>query len=334
MPTIKDVAKAADVSTSTVSHVINDTRPVSSETRQRVLEAINKLGYHPNRIASNLRSQKTDTIGVLLPNSANPFFAQVLAGIEDACYDADYNLILGNANNETGRELSYLNVLLSRQVDGVLLISTGAHVESVAMLSKHETPVVLVDRSADLDTLDEIFTDNEEGGRLAARYLLSLGHQRLACITGPSFLTPSARRVAGFRDALAEAGYAVADAHVVTGDFQHEGGYNAARQLLTTSEPPTAIFACNDLMAVGALSAAHDVGLSVPDDLSVIGYDDIPLASYTTPRLTTIHQPGHKIGELAVQTLLKRIRRPDKAPEHHRLDVTLIERGTCAPRTS
>ncbi len=330
MPTIRDVADAAQVSTSTVSHVINETRYVSPATRQRVLQAMAELKYSPNRLARSLRSSESMTLGVLLPNSANPYFAEILLGIEAACFDLGYNIIMGNANDDRDRELAYLQVLISRQVDGILLISTGAYNESVALLASHETPVVMVDRSADIPTVDEIFTANKDGGLLATNYLLQLGHRRIGCITGPSFLTPSAERVAGYYEALELAGIPVQDELVVTGNFQHESGYQACRRLLQLTPPPTAIFACNDLMAVGALCAIHEAGLRVPDDVSVIGYDDIPLADYTVPRLTTIAQPARQIGRMAVEQLVARLKKAHDAPPRQEvLPVSLVERDSC-----
>jgi len=329
MTTIRDVAQAANVSISTVSHVINETRAVSPKTRARVLRAIEDLNYKHNRLASSLRQRKTQTIGVLLPNSTNPYFAEVLTGIEESCFEQNYNFIMGNANDNPQRELAYLQVLLSRQVDGIVLISTGAYVDSVNLLAANQTPVVMVDRSTDIETIDEIFTTNHAGGRLATEYLLRLGHTRIVCITGPSFLTPSAQRVDGYREALSTAGI-IPDANwVIAGDFQMSSGYEATKTSLALSGPPTAIFACNDLMAVGALCAVHEVGLQVPQDISIIGYDDIPLASYTTPRLSTIAQPAREIGHLAVQRLLDRLQNPDKPPQHDMLPVTLVERDTC-----
>ncbi|MDQ7026108.1 MAG: LacI family DNA-binding transcriptional regulator [Anaerolineae bacterium] len=331
MPTIRDVAKVANVSTSTVSHVINETRYVSPETRERVLRAMQQLNYQHNRLASSLRNRKTHTIGVLVPNSANPYFAEILAGIEAACYEQDYHIIMGNANDDPEREQSYLKVLLSRQVDGILLISTGAFDNSIRLLSANKTPVVMVDRSAELATVDELFTDNRGGGRLATEYLLSLGHCRIGCITGPSFLTPSAARVQGYRDAFSTANHVFRDEWLVTGDFQHKGGYLAAQKLLAQDEIPTAIFACNDLMAVGAVAALQKAGLRVPHDISVIGYDDIPLASYANPRLTTIAQPARELGHLAVERLLERFGNLGAPARHDMLPVALIKRDSCSP---
>lgn len=331
MATIRDVAQDAGVSISTVSHVINETRYVSPETRARVLDAIARLRYRHNRLASSLRHQRTQTLGVLLPNSDNPFFARVLAGIESASYERGYNIILGNAHEDARRELDYLQVLLSRQVDGILLISTGAFAESLALLAQNAVPVVMVDRSANLEHVDEIFTANEVGGRLATEYLLRLGHRRIGCITGPSHLTPSAHRVEGYRQALIAAGIQPNERLMIAADFQHSGGYVGAQTLLAQPQPPSAIFACNDLMAVGVLYAAHEAGLRVPQDLSLIGYDDIPLASYAIPRLTTISQPGEDLGRAAVDQLIERLKHPRAAARHTMLPVQLVERDSCAP---
>ncbi len=330
MPTIRDVAQAANVSTSTVSHVINGTRYVAPETQQRVRDAMQALNYSPNRLASSLRSNQTLTLGVLLPNSANPYFAEILLGIENAGFEQGYNIIMGNANDDPERELAYLKVLISRQVDGILLISTGSYDESIAFLTAQNVPVVVVDRAPGFASVTEIFTDNKQGGLLATRYLLSLGHTRIACITGPSFLTPSADRVAGYREALADVGLPVRDEWIATGDFQHEGGYRASMQLLQSDLRPTAIFACNDLMAVGATRAVFEYGLRVPHDISIIGYDNIPLASYTIPRLTTIAQPAREIGALAVERLIVSLRDDAALPERECLPVQLIERDSCA----
>jgi len=332
--TIRDVARAAQVSTSTVSHVINGTRYVSPDTRERVLQAMAELNYSPNRLARSLRNNRTLTLGVLLPNSANPFFAELLLGIENVCFERGYNIIMGNASDDPQRELEYLQVLLSRQVDGILLISTGAYNESLALLASHETPVVMVDRTADIPTVDEILTANKQGGVLATEYLLGLGHRRIGCITGPSYLTPSAERVEGYTEALQTAGVPLDEALIVNGDFLHESGYRATRQLLALPVPPTAIFACNDLMAVGAICALHEAGLGVPEDVSVVGYDDIPLASYTVPRLTTIAQPAREIGQLAAERLIARLQHNSTPPAHQRLPVHLVKRDSCRALTT
>lgn len=329
MSTMRDVAKLAGVSSSTVSHVINETRFVNPETRERVLQAMAELNYQPNRLARSLRNRQTHTFGVLLPNSANPFFAEVLLGVEAACFDHGYNIILGNANDDPERELFYLDVLLSKQVDGIFLVSTGAYHEALEMLTRHNAPVVMVDRSPGTRQFDTVFANNEGGGIIATQYLLDLGHRRIGCITGPSMLTPSADRVTGYRQALESAGLTVDEELIIAGDFQHESGYHAGQQLLGLPDPPTAIFACNDLMAVGVLYAAYEGGLRIPTDISVIGFDDVPLASYTVPRLTTIYQPSQEIGRVAVELLIQRLQDRDAATRHEQLPASLVERDSC-----
>jgi LacI family transcriptional regulator len=222
-------------------------------------------------------------------------------------------------------------VLLSRQVDGILLVSTGSFDSSIQLLSENNTPVVMVDRSNKLEAVDEIFTDNRGGGYLAASHLLSMGHRRIGCITGPSYLTPSAERVQGYWQAVTDAGVAPDEHLIVPGDFQHKGGYMAAQKLLALRDKPTAIFACNDLMAVGAIAASLEHGYRVPQDISVIGYDDIPLASYANPKLTTIVQPARELGHLAVERLLERLDSPDIDARHDVLPVSLVKRDSCMP---
>ena len=334
MATISDVAKAASVSTSTVSHVINETRFVRPETRERVLSVMREMSYKPNRLASSLRKSQTQTIGVLVPNAANPFFAEILAGIESACFEHGYNFIMGNADDDPERELAYLQVLLERQVDGVLLVAAGTHEKSLELLALHGTPAVTFDRSANSLQVDEILADSKQGGLLATNYLLDLGHRRIACIKKGSDLTSSTDRVLGYQEALLARGVAIDDDLIVAGDYMPAGGYNACVQLLDLDEPPSAIFTCNDLMAVGALSAIYDRGLRVPDDISVIGYDNISLASYTIPPLTTIAQPIFELGKLAVDKLVARLKDSDAErnyPSREVLPVSIFERESCRP---
>lgn len=337
MATIKDVAERAGVSASTVSHVINDTRRVSDASRAAVMRAMQDLNYQPNRLARSLRNRRTQTLGILLPNNANPFFAQVLEGIESAAYDHGYNVILGNANDDPARELAYLDILLSKQVDGVVLVSTGANRAALDFLAARTKPVVMVDRAPGAGyndfQVDTVFTENQHGGVLATQHLIDLGHRRIGCIGGPSLINSSADRVVGYRQALAAAGISEDPELIVSGNFEHESGYRACQQLLALAEPPTAIFVSNDLMAVGALCAIHEAGLRVPDDLSVVGYDDIPLASFTVPRLTTIAQPAGELGARAVDLLVKRLAVKPATACHERLPVRLVERDSCQRHT-
>jgi LacI family transcriptional regulator len=328
MPTIREVAARAGVSPTTVSHVINNTRFVSPEARERVLQAMEELGYRPNVLARSLRRGETRTLGLILPDSANPFFAEVARAIEDAAFREGYNVILGNSENELDKERLYVEVLTTKQVDGLIFVAAGDRSQSLEDLMRQEVPVVVVDRQLSHLDVDTVLADNLQGGLLATRHLIRLGHRRIGCITGPSHLTPSAQRVIGFRQALGEAGLEVEEDLIVRGDFSPRSGYLATRRLFTLPHPPTAIFACNDMMAIGALRALAELGLAVPDTVAIIGFDDIELASYTSPPLTTIRQDKVALGQSAVHLLLERIANRNLPARRVVIPTTLIERET------
>ncbi|WP_062367231.1 LacI family DNA-binding transcriptional regulator [Variovorax paradoxus] len=310
MATIKDVALRAGVSVTTVSHVVNDTRHVSAKGRERVEEAIRELGYVPNAMARSLKSNTTSTLGMLIPNSSNPYFAEIVRIVEDRCFGAGYTLVLCNTDDEPRRQSVYLQVLAERRIDGLIVVSTGAGDDDslVTQLDGLRIPTVLVDREIADPACDLVETAHMQGGLLAVRHLLSLGHKRIACIGGPVGVMPSEQRIEGWRMALAEAGTAPnADALLWRGGFTSQGGYEAMHAILRTEEAPSAVFVCNDLMAIGALRAAHESGVRVPDELSIVGFDDIELSAYTSPPLTTVAQPKERIGALAVDMLLERV---------------------------
>ncbi len=284
---MRHVAERAGVSVTTVSHVINETRPVSEELRQRVLAAMDELGYQPNRLARSLRRGKTHTFGMIIPDNANPFFAEMARGVEDTSFGQGYSVILCNSDGDLDKELLYTNMLAEKRVDGILFVAAGLSTERILDLQARQMPLVLVDRDLPNAAVDSVLTDNAQGGWLATRHLIELGHRRIGCIIGPSDITPSAERITGYRRALHESDIPVDEALIVKGDFQYASGYRAASQLLAMDAPPTAIFACNDLMAVGAISAALKAGSQVPADLSVVGFDDVRLASFANPPLTT-----------------------------------------------
>jgi LacI family transcriptional regulator len=310
MATIKDVALRAGVSVTTVSHVVNDTRHVSAKGRERVELAIRELGYVPNAMARSLKSNTTSTLGMLIPNSSNPYFAEIVRIVEDRCFGAGYTLVLCNTDDEPHRQSVYLQVLAERRIDGLIVVSTGAGDDDSLVTQLHglRVPTVLVDREIADPTCDLVETAHMQGGLLAVRHLLSLGHKRIACIGGPVGVMPSEQRIEGWRMALAEAGTAPnADALLWRGGFTSQGGYEAMHAILRTEQVPSAVFVCNDLMAIGALRAAHESGVRVPDELSIVGFDDIELSAYTSPPLTTVAQPKERIGALAVDMLLERV---------------------------
>ena len=333
MASIRDVAELAGVSVSTVSHVINETRFVREDTQAKVLAAMKDLGYQHNRLASSLRrkDKRTNTMGLLIPDSTNPFFAEVLRGVEDACYDAGFSVFLCNSDNDPEKEYNYIEVLIGKQIDGIVLVSAGTYGESLSLLKEKALPFVLVDRKVSGSENDSVLADNKVGGYQATKYLIELGHKRIGCIGGPSLLNPSAARVDGYKQALAE--YDLLDENLIfRGDFRAQSGTDASRAMFELENPPTAIFACNDMMALGALHAADEANLNVPNDISIVGYDDIPLASFTRPQLTTIAQPGQEMGLEAAKMLISRIDNPNLPPRQKLLSTLLVVRNSCRNR--
>lgn len=332
MATILQVAKRAGVSPTTVSHVINKTRFVSEEVTGRVEAAMQALGYQPNALARSLRRGETHTLGLILPDSANPFFAEIGRAVEKEAFKAGYSVILCNTEDEARKELLYTDVLSKKQVDGMIFVSTGEQSDSVQNLLRQSLPLVLVDRQLPGIEADAVLTDNRLGGALAAQYLISLGHRKLACITGPSHLSPSADRVTGFLETLEAAGIGRASVPLERGDFHPESGYRAGLRLLCEyEERPTAIFCSNDMMAIGLYRAISEQGLRIPEDVAVIGFDDIDLSYYFNPPLTTIEQPKTEIGQAAVSLLLERIKDHDLPARRKMIEPRLLVRKSCEP---
>ena len=326
MTTIREVAESAGVSYATVSHVINNTRLVSPETRERVLAAMDTLNYRPNALARSLRQGKTNTIGLVLPDSANPFFAEISRSIEDEAFKKGYSVFLCNTESDTKRELFYVDVLSKKQVDGIIFVAAGDQADSLDYLLQRNMPVVMIDRNVPNVEGDAVLTDHQLGGYLATRHLLKLGHTQIACIAGPSSITPSAERIIGYRRALEEAGLPFDEKLVIRGDYHAQSGMDITNSLLKMNPRPTAIFALNDLMAIGALRAAAEVGYSIPKDLAVVGYDDLEIARFTNPPLTTIAQAKKEIGAQAVNLLVDRMARKSRPPSRLVLAPELIVR--------
>ncbi|NLG72646.1 MAG: LacI family transcriptional regulator [Chloroflexi bacterium] len=326
MATIRDVAALAGVSTTTVSHVINNSRFVSPEVRERVYQAMEELRYQPNALARSLRQGKTNTIGLLSPNSANPYFAEIGRAVEDAAFTSRYSVIICNTEGKQEKESFYLDVLSKKRVDGIILVGISQTNETLDRLLAKGVPVVLVDREIpDLD-VDLVLTDNKHAGYLATRHLIEQGHTRIACVTGPAHVHPSSRRVVGYQEALQEAGLPLQEEYILPGDFSAQSGWEATRTLLALPQPPSAIFLCNDLMAIGGLRAAAEAGFAVPQDLAIMGFDDIELASFTNPTLSSISQPKAEMGAIAVQMLLEQIEGKRSEPRQEILQPALIVR--------
>ncbi len=329
MPTIKEVATLAGVSSATVSHVINETRFVSESVREQVMQAMQTLNYQPNALARSLRSGHTNTLGLILPDSANPFFAEMGHSIEKAAFEAGYSVIFCNTENDIERESFYLDVLTKKQVDGMIFVSTGENKESLKKLVELQIPTVVLDRDLAGIKMDCVQADNMQGGYLATRHLISLGHRRIGCIVGSSKVTPSSQRVTGYQKACEEFGIAVDTNLIVRGHFNPESGWELGRELLSRKDRPDAIFVCNDMMAIGVLRAAAELHIRVPEDLAIVGFDDIELASFTIPPLTTIQQPKVEMGKATLDLILRRITDRQIEPERIVLPVSLVVRRSC-----
>ncbi|HTJ94952.1 MAG TPA: LacI family DNA-binding transcriptional regulator [Pararobbsia sp.] len=333
MATIKDVAARAGVSFTTVSHVVNNTRPVSSEVRAKVEAAIREMNFVPSAVARSLKARTTSTIGVVVPNSTNPYFAEMSRGIEAYCERHGYCVILGNSDDEPEKQRKYLRVMIERRIDGLIVASAGDEGTLAEALGRTDVPVVIVDREVPGVRADLVQIDHEQGAYIAARHLLELGHRRIACISGPSRMVVSDARVKGFSRALEEHGVEIDACLLLAGDYTSGGGYEAAVSLLD-GHRPTAIFATNDVMALGVLRAAAERGLVVPRDLSVVGFDDIQLARYFYPALTTVGQSIIMLGERAAETLIGRVTKAvEGEPRRHVVAPELkVRESTAAPR--
>jgi LacI family transcriptional regulator len=329
MITVKDVARKAGVSTATVSHVINETRFVSKELRARVYQAMETLDYRPNAIARSLRRRKTQNIGMIVPDIAYPFLAEVARGVEDKGFVLGYNAILCESNSDLEREATCIEILRAKQVDGIVFVAAGESSSHVQALVAQGMPVVLCDRELAGVAADTVIADNAGSGHQATAHLIRLGHRRIGCIAGPPDMRIGHERVDGYKRALKEHGIPVDEDLVVRGDFRCRGGYEAMRELLALDECPTAVFACNDLMAMGAICAASKRRLRIPEDIAIVGCDDIALAAFTNPSLTTVAQPKHEMGAAAVDMLVGRIADRSESPTKRVLPTELVIRDSC-----
>ncbi|EGQ9890948.1 substrate-binding domain-containing protein [Vibrio cholerae] len=329
MATMKDIARLAGVSTSTVSHVINKSRFVSDEIAERVNNAAQQLNYAPSALARSLKMNRTQTIGMLVTTSTNPFFGEVVKGVERSCYHKGYNLILCNTEGDNQRMKASINTLLQKRVDGLLLMCSTLEGERLDVFDRYpDIPVVVMDWGPILFASDKIQDNSLQGGYMAAKHLIECGHKEIGCITGPLIRHQAQMRYEGYKRALAEAGIAINPDWIVESDFECEGGYQAFEKLYERGKLPSALFVCNDMMAMGVIQAASQRGLRVPDDLSLIGYDDVHIAKFMTPALTTIHQPKYRLGKAAVDTLLYRLENPDTTTQVVQLEPTLAVRSS------
>jgi LacI family transcriptional regulator len=327
--TMADVAREAGVSLMTVSRVVNSKAEVGVATRQRVQEVIERLGYRPSGIARGLATKRTGTIGLVLPDVANPFFAEVAQGAEHVAYAEGFNVFLCNTKEDAGREAAVLRSLEEKRVDGLVLCSSRLDEASLGEAVSRFSSVVMVNRRLEQDQVHSVLLDDETGGRQATDHLLQSGHRAVGMLAGPAISHSGIERAAGYRAALTTAGLPYLPEYVRPCPPMVEGGYDGVLGLLADHPGLTAVFCYNDLVAVGALRACADLGRQVPTDVAVVGYDDIPLAALVTPPLTTCRVPRYELGVEAVQLLLDRIRRSQEMPAEIILKPELVVRASA-----
>ncbi len=334
---IRDVARRAGVSTATVSHVLNGTRTVRDETRRRVLAVVRELGYLPNGIARSLTTRRTMTVGVLISNISNIFFAEVIRGIESVLTPAGYSYILCNTDGDAAREQHYLDLLLAKRVDGLIAAPAAAPWPQLRYFRELGLPVVYIDRTFPSLGGPAITLDNEGGAYAGVRHLIEDGHRRLAILAGLLEMPSMAARLAGYRRALRESGIADHPACVVPSAHSIEAAVQAALSLLEQPRRPAAIFCANNLLAIGALQALRRLRLRCPDDVALLAFDDHPWAVVAAPPLSVVRQPSGEMGQLAARTLLERLgATPATMAEDGTivLPTTLVIRQSCAPHAT
>ena len=325
---LSDVAEAAGVSAATVSRVVNEPEMVRVETRARVEEAIRRLGYRPSRVARRLRVKcgRSTLLGLVIPDLQNPFFADLARGVEDAAQLQGYTVLIGNADEDPAKELRYLQVMGAESVDGVILPPAGLRSPGVEELLRAGIPVVCVDRRLASPRVDVALIDNVQGAYAATAHLIAQGHRRVGFIRGTPDLSTSRERLQGYRDALADHEIEFDPGLALAGDSRQPSGKRLTADLIGQSPPPTALLVGNSMMTLGALEAIREAGLRLPDDLALIGYDDMPWALALDPPLTVVRQPGYELGARATELLLQRIRAPGRSTAAVMLQPELVIR--------
>ncbi|TJY39796.1 LacI family transcriptional regulator [Cohnella pontilimi] len=330
-PTIYDVARRAGVSIATVSKVINRNGKISERTREKIVHIMAEMDYFPNLVASALSSKKTNMLGLLLPDISNPYFAEMSRHMEDRAFELGYHIVICNTDNRIDKESDYLTFLQQKGVDGILLATGAAHPQSLETLSEKKLPIVLIAREVPQLPVNTVLVDDFRGGYAATEHLLQNGHRDIAIIVESIDLASSRERLQGYRAALAEQRCPYREDRVVVSDFSIRAGMEAAGMLLDGPRQPTAIFACNDLLAIGTVQAARSRGLQVPEQLSVVGFDDTFLATVIDPALTTVGQPIREIARQAVDLLHRQMTGEEQAKQRIVLLPELVVRNSTSP---
>ncbi|MBK7894838.1 MAG: LacI family DNA-binding transcriptional regulator [Anaerolineaceae bacterium] len=324
--TIEDVAALAGVSRQTVSRAINDKGEISPATKEKVMAAVQQLGYQPNRQAQSMVTQRTQTVGLVIPDISNLFFPEVARGVQDTARKHNYNVLLCNTDDDPDEEIRMLHSLAAQGVDGIIIIGNAADQVTTQTFADSYGPIVMVNRFFDHPNVNIIIVDNEQGAFLAVEHLIQQGHVKIGMLANKNFSRSQVRRVRGYEKALTENGIPYDEALIVGASPTLEGGYNALNQLLGEHPEITAVFTYNDLMGIGAIRAAHDLNKRVPQDLAVVGFDNIGLSSIFIPSLSSIHVDKYEIGQRAMNRILNMLDTPNKSFAPIELPVTLIPR--------
>ena len=326
--TLKMVAERAEVSVNTASRAINNKPDINEETKKRVLQIAKELGYIRNAAAVALRTKKTGTIGVVIADNSNPFYAEVLNGIEEAAREKNYHIILANTQRDYQKEEEAINLLLAKRVDGLLITPVQDRDDDIKKLIEANIPFVIVGRDFENIEVDAVYNNEVKGGFLSTEYLIKQGHKRIALINGFLHKSPAKGRLEGYKKALNKYRIPLDESLISVGDINIEDGYERTKQMLEKNLDFTAIFAYNDMMAFGAMQAVKEKGLRIPEDIGLVGYDDIPFSSLISPSLTTIKLKKQELGIESVMLLLSHINGNREKPKKIMLDVELIIRET------
>lgn len=328
MTTMVDVARRAGVSVATVSHVLNQTRPVRPDTRAAVLGAIDELGYTHNTLARSLVTSRTRSIGLAVSAISNPYFTEILQGVEAGALEAGYSLLIADPHDDPAHERKVVQLLHERQVDGMIVAPSADPAEMVGYLTRRSVPTVFLDRLVG-DAYDQVCAENTAPVRQLVEHLADLGHTRIGLVAGLPGLSTTTERIQGYREGLRARGLPFAPELLAGGNSEAEGAEDATRHLLAAPEPPTALLTANNAMTIGALRALRSMGRDVPRDIALACFDDFSWADLFTPRLTAVAQPSKDLGAAAVRLLLDRLEQPDRPPRTLRLPCTLVHRTSC-----
>ncbi|CDH25593.1 DNA-binding transcriptional regulator CytR [Xenorhabdus bovienii] len=334
LATMKDVANVAGVSTATVSRTLMNPDKVSARTRQKVESAVLEVGYYPHNLTKNLRRNESRAILVIVPNISDPFFTEVIRGIEETAAEHGYLVLIGDCKHQQQQEHAFINLLITKRIDGMVLLGSNIPFDVSKEEQKNLPPMVMANEFAPDLELPTVHIDNLTSAFNATYHLQKLGHKRIACITGPETMPLCHYRLQGYIQALHRTGEAIREDYILRGDFTHESGAELAEILLNLPEPPSAIFCHSDIMAIGVMWQAKKMGLKLPEDLSVIGFDNLNLAQYSEPPLTTVAQPCYEIGYYSILLLLEQLQGRIVSKGSRLLDAELLIRGsTCSPKS-